>query len=67
MKNKIVYGIEQSEDYGGGGVTAIFSTYEKAKEYAVKIKPDLCSSVEIIEMEIDNPSYEGKSSDYRHG
>lgn len=67
LMNKIVYGILESEDYAGGGVTAIFSTYEKAKEYLDKIKPDVCSSVEIVEMQIDNPSFEGKNSDYRHG
>jgi hypothetical protein len=67
LKNKIIYGISEYEDYASGGVTAIFSTYEKAKEYIDKMKPDVCSSVEIVEMEIDNPSYEGRCFDYKHG
>lgn len=67
MKNKIVYGIYQWEEYAGGGVLAIFSTYKKAKEYFDKFKPDSCSSVEIIEMQIDNPSYDGKSFCNKHG
>lgn len=67
MSEKIVYGINQSEDYAGGGITAIFSNYEKAKEHFDELKPDVCSSVEIIEMEIDNPSFEGKSFNYKHG
>lgn len=67
MENNIVYGIEQTEDHESGGVTTIFSTYEKAKEYILKIKLDSTSSVEILEMEIDNPSYKVKSFDYNHG
>lgn len=67
MKNKIVYGVSEWEDYSSGGITVVFSTYEKAKEYILKIKPNVCSSVEIVEIEIDNPLYEGKSYDYRHG
>ena len=65
----IVYAVQVFDDYADGGAVAIFSVYEKAKEYSDSYKLDRSQRVEIVKMEIDNPLYSDNNNfvDYRHG
>ena len=67
MEN-VLYCIEIYEDYSGGGIVSIHSTFELAKEAADKADLNCVQSIEIFEMMVDNPQHEGKDLGYyRHG
>lgn len=63
--NNIIYAVDRWEDYGGGGVIAVFSTHEKAKEYFDTLLAGACETYELYTMEIDNPEYKGDVLDYK--
>lgn len=66
IKSKI-FGVEIMWDYEGGGVVAVFSTFEKAEEYANTYKLSCGQSIEVVSMIIDEPDKFESVGCYRHG
>jgi hypothetical protein len=62
-----IYGVFVTRDYENGGVVNVFSTYEKAKEYADSIKLSILDGIDIITMVVDMPNSIGETDYQRHG
>lgn len=54
MENKL-YAVSVWCDYAGGGIGAVFSTLEKAKEYYNQTDAD---TVKLVIIEVDKPEIE---------
>ena len=67
MENIKLYGVAVMADYEGGGIVAIFSNLEKAKDYADRYVLSCNESIELLSMIVDDPDKAEDCDYYRRG